>query len=653
MNNNQKATKRALLTSVMALVMCVVMLVGTTFAWFTDSASTAVNKIQAGTLDVALEMATEWNDDGTVKTWVDAEGQTLSWKKAAGAPDNEQVLWEPGCTYELPELRIVNKGNLALKYRIVVNGVVGNAKLLKAIDFTYGDNIDINAEVSLAPNAKTEGIVIKGHMRKDAGNEYQGLSIDGIGITVVATQVDSEFDSFDNQYDKDAPLQVNAKGVGDISVTNGSSKNNATVSANKTISSGDMSVTYPAGVVLSKTGEVTGDTAKKTSVTQELKYVGDTPSAAMTGISIDNGKAVASYELTLPVSASNNTPVTVTIKYSAGLTGVQVYHSGTLLTTTANANGESATYDAATGVLTLTLKHASPIDIVYNAVLPANAKLVYTLDELEAAVGNLHDGDYILFGANIVQNKVDTTSGQITFARASDAEGDIEATLDLNGYVFDGQIGGFSFDNDGITVNIIGTEKVAAEYYEHATGHHMVKACAVFNYSGNTVLKSGLFESNNIVVMAYGGNVVVEDGIIHNTKDGLCLYAVNDALVTVNGGEFSFGKDGALTYIQSGQDNPQIVINGGTFDASKGNAFCFKKFPGEGYDKCKVTVNGGNFTFKSADDIVGYESAADQTWAESCLVIKGGTFNVDPTAYVDTTNYDVTRSGDTWTVTKK
>ena len=54
MNNNQKATKRALLTSVMALVMCVVMLVGTTFAWFTDTASTGVNKIQAGNLDVEL-----------------------------------------------------------------------------------------------------------------------------------------------------------------------------------------------------------------------------------------------------------------------------------------------------------------------------------------------------------------------------------------------------------------------------------------------------------------------------------------------------------------------------------------------------------------------------------------------------------------------
>ena len=54
--NNTKTTKRALLSSVMAILICVAMLIGTTFAWFTDSASTAVNKIQAGTLDIALEM---------------------------------------------------------------------------------------------------------------------------------------------------------------------------------------------------------------------------------------------------------------------------------------------------------------------------------------------------------------------------------------------------------------------------------------------------------------------------------------------------------------------------------------------------------------------------------------------------------------------
>ena len=200
--SNTKLTKHALIVSIMAMLLCVAMLVGTTFAWFTDTASTAVNKIQAGNLDVALEMKDASGN------WVNAEGETLSWKKASGAPAGEQVLWEPGCTYELPELRIVNKGDLALKYRIVINGIVGNAKLLEVISFTYGTGININAEVTLAPNATTEGIIIKGHMDESAGNEYQGLSIDGIGITVVATQVASEFDSFDNQYDINAVYPV-------------------------------------------------------------------------------------------------------------------------------------------------------------------------------------------------------------------------------------------------------------------------------------------------------------------------------------------------------------------------------------------------------------------------------------------------------------
>ena len=161
--SNTKLTKHALIVSIMAMLLCVAMLVGTTFAWFTDTASTAVNKIQAGKLDIALEM--KQGD-----SWVSAEGQTLSWVKADGTTE---VLWEPGCTYQLPELRIVNNGNLALKYRIVINGIVGNAKLLEAIEFTYGGVNDINAEYTLAPEATSNDIVIKGHMREDAGNEYQ------------------------------------------------------------------------------------------------------------------------------------------------------------------------------------------------------------------------------------------------------------------------------------------------------------------------------------------------------------------------------------------------------------------------------------------------------------------------------------------------
>ena len=221
--NNKRATKRALLTSVMALVMCVVMLVGTTFAWFTDTASTGVNKIQAGNLDIELEMK---NASGG---WDKAEGKTLQFKTADGRTDN--ILWEPGATYELPELRIVNKGNLALKYKIIINGIEGDAKLNEAIDWTItrgneNDKLagDINGfEYKMLPKAAgdadypSQTFTIKGTMKKEAGNEYQGLSIDGIGITVVATQYTYEYDSMDNLYDQnaDATIQVNRDNIQD------------------------------------------------------------------------------------------------------------------------------------------------------------------------------------------------------------------------------------------------------------------------------------------------------------------------------------------------------------------------------------------------------------------------------------------------------
>ena len=222
--NNKRATKRALLTSVMALVMCVVMLVGTTFAWFTDTASTGVNKIQAGNLDIELQMK---DNDGN---WVKAEGKTLTFK----TKDNraaDKILWEPGCTYELPELRIVNKGNLALKYKVIINGIEGDAKLNEAIDWTiaYGNEIDkltgdINEfEYKMLPKAAgdadypSQTFTIKGTMKEEAGNEYQGLSIDGIGITVVATQYTYEKDSIDDQYDANAnaTIQVNSENIQD------------------------------------------------------------------------------------------------------------------------------------------------------------------------------------------------------------------------------------------------------------------------------------------------------------------------------------------------------------------------------------------------------------------------------------------------------
>ena len=221
MNNNKKATKRALLTSVMALVMCVVMLVGTTFAWFTDTASTAVNKIVAGNLDVDI---VDENGDSL-------DGESLSF---VNKDNSEQILWEPGVTFHTEGFRIKNAGNLALKWKMVVNkdsastGVVegSNGKagmnLLDVIDFSVVSSKDENAPAvkidefvghTAAETIDSVTYYIKGTMKTTAGNDYQNLTLDGITITVYATQDTVENDSFNDQYDKDATYLTYPAGV--------------------------------------------------------------------------------------------------------------------------------------------------------------------------------------------------------------------------------------------------------------------------------------------------------------------------------------------------------------------------------------------------------------------------------------------------------
>ena len=214
---NSKSTKRALISSTLAILMCVAMLIGTTFAWFTDTASTGVNKIVSGNLKVDI-----------IGENSDSHISTLNFQKAAGA-QGEQILWEPGCRYLTEGFRIANKGNLALKWKAeinkdnIVNGkVVDTAKdgvsLLDVIDFYVVTKADDGTETAVAienftgklaaNDGKSETYYIKGVMQTTAGNDYQDLTLEGITITVVATQDTVENDSFNNQYDKDAGYPV-------------------------------------------------------------------------------------------------------------------------------------------------------------------------------------------------------------------------------------------------------------------------------------------------------------------------------------------------------------------------------------------------------------------------------------------------------------
>ena len=210
---SSKSTKRALITSALAILMCAAMLIGATFAWFTDTASTGVNKIVSGNLKVDIIGADS-----------DSHIEKLNFTKAAttDAEAGAEILWEPGCRYLTEGFRIANKGNLALKWKAQVNtGTTaaneGNFDLLDVIDFYLVTKAADGTETETALDEFTGNLkktetsdvyYIKGVMQTTAGNDYQGLTLDGISITVVATQDTVESDSFNNQYDKDAEYPI-------------------------------------------------------------------------------------------------------------------------------------------------------------------------------------------------------------------------------------------------------------------------------------------------------------------------------------------------------------------------------------------------------------------------------------------------------------
>ena len=222
-----KSKKSARLLSFTSLLLCFAMLAGSTFAWFTDTATTGVNKIVSGKLKVDIVAAEKDSNDKYPS--LTGTGNALKFQNNANSND---ILWEPGCRYLTEGFRIANKGNLALKWKAQVNkDNITNGKvegstiakdgmsLLDVIDFYVVKSKDENAEAvkveefignlgANEENAYSDVYYIKGVMQTTAGNDYQDLTLDGITITVYATQDTVENDSFNNQYDKDAQYPI-------------------------------------------------------------------------------------------------------------------------------------------------------------------------------------------------------------------------------------------------------------------------------------------------------------------------------------------------------------------------------------------------------------------------------------------------------------
>ena len=231
-----KKTLRALLSSVLALVLCCSMLIGTTFAWFTDEVNSTGNIIKSGTLDVEMYWA---------NTLADIQSETARKNAKDGAIFNYQY-WEPGYV-DVKYIQLVNAGDLAFQYQMLIqpeNTVSDGMKLAEVIDVYVApgttqitrDDVDgmtklgTLKDLMLQPEGVDTGVLLpkEGNtqhiykatitdeyyeesvtvclalkMQEEAGNEYQNLSIgDGFAVKLLATQYTYENDSFDHMYDE-------------------------------------------------------------------------------------------------------------------------------------------------------------------------------------------------------------------------------------------------------------------------------------------------------------------------------------------------------------------------------------------------------------------------------------------------------------------
>ena len=528
-----KTSKRALLCSVLSIALCLSMLIGTTFAWFTDTASASVSKITSGTLDVEIRD----KDNAPISE--------LNWVKAAGH-ENEKVLWEPGCTYTLTPFKIANVGTLALKYKMVVTGFTGDKELMDVIKFTYTmeDNTEFALDTyqPLGAGITTGLITVTAKMDTDAGNDYQGKTLDGISIRVYATQDTVEYDSTGKNYDKDAdmtPDNLDKMVTANVTVPVAAEGETAISNADNTVY-----VEVPADAVAE------GAT--------ELKLTVQPSSTAAEGISIKANQGFKAYDISVTgLKAGNSAKIPVSLFVGKGLTKVSVYHNHDLL-----GEADSFSYDPESGYVSFKTTSFSPFTVVYDEVATVNGVGYATI---QAAVNAAPAGAEIKLTTDVIQN--------------SRLELNKDLTLNLNGKKIYNTI-----DLWDITNAVIG-----------------VSNGATVTINGNGVIQAKKDDCYAIDVV--DGNLTIEDGEIIGNISAVQL---QKGSLTVLGGTFSqvqeskWGDKYLLNCIDAAfQDgSAKISVKGGSFKGfnpadAKGEPTNPTSWVAAGYT---VTESGGVYT---------------------------------------------------------
>ena len=400
----KRVTKKAIFASLLSVAVCTSMLIGTSYAWFTDSVTSAGNKIKSGTLNIDLQ----------VKKTVEGEDEAKYVSvKDDSAPIFTYQNWEPGYT-SWTNVKVLTDGTLALKYtlRFVSDEDISSAKLAEAIDVYYAPSeitqprtrpVDLTSEGlvklgtlkevfdgtvdsiddTLIPGVDEDDaatIVLK--MQESAGNEYQGLAIPDFDLQVIAMQLNYETDTFDKDYDK------NANGIPDHPEWGG-----LNTKASAKAVAGEATVVEATGATLTMPADAV---AADTAVAFEVK-AGEMPD----GITVGDNNTAMTYDIT--VTPNNEALKKVELNIGSGKTGLVVYHEAAAMTKVDadNTGAEGYFYNPATGILTIWSKTFSPFTIV--TAKPSALALSDDKTEATAAVAEAiaaaESGDTVVLGA--------------------------------------------------------------------------------------------------------------------------------------------------------------------------------------------------------------------------------------------------------------
>ena len=531
-----KTSKRALLTSVLSIALCLSMLIGTTFAWFTDTATTSVSKIVSGKLDIDLVDASNQTVTGRQLNWQTADDRAQS-----------AILWEPGCTYNLEPVKLVNNGNLAAKCAVKITGVTGSNKLLEALDWTLNGEPMADQTIVLYPTTSEDEpsfleLNITASMKTTAGNEYQNLTLDGIAITVYATQAQYESDSEDNTYDAGAdmtPDNLEQRVQGSAEVT-------ANADATVTTKDASASAAIPAGAL-------TADTTVTLS---------KTPVATSGNITVDAAQSAATYEISLTDSAGNKLTAaegkyfTVTLKIGENLEVTSFKHNGVDMTENQDLDAvDQYYYNAETGIVTFTTDDFSPFTAIYSfggGLGTAEAPYLIATGEQAYQMRN-YKGYFKLIDDVVVTNEVYLSSKTVV--------------IDLNGHSIKLEYA------DGVTPNNGG----------------------VFNIAGK---KSSLTINDSSADQS--GKVIGSDKSYSN-KVTCAVRVGNYGKLTINGGHFyGMSEETSCIFVmtaRSSSSKATVTINGGRFETatpSNGTYFVLNH-QDSATTGCTITVKGGSF----------------------------------------------------------